>query len=227
MIQQGMQRLFAAYNQCVARVAQTDDRLEQFRSATRRDALDIALNVQRSSQDLQHQKQSVDQIKCTLFDEVQEEVNNLDERLRMVIDHTEGIARTIARNTHSRRASITALIREQEDIRQLVEGLANRLDQSQGMSSAMQGEISTNMQLEISDLKAQVLLLTEQNTQHDGRLTFLARMSEQVDLRENQIIKWRYRLPELTDDDSRERVVSAVEVQEDLDEFKRSSPEEA
>ena len=70
------------------------------------------------------------------------------------------------------------------------------------------------MQLEISDLKAKVLRLTEQNTQHDGRLTFLARMSEQVDLIENQIIKWRYRLPELTDDDSRERVVSAVEVQE-------------
>ena len=37
---------------------------------------------------------------------------------------------------------------------------------------------------------------------------------------ENQIIKWRYRLPDLTDDDSRERVVSAVEVQEDLYEFK-------
>ena len=39
---------------------------------------------------------------------------------------------------------------------------------------------------------------------------------------EKQIIKWRYRLPDLTDDDSRERVVSAVEVQEvqeDLYEF--------
>ena len=62
--------------------------------------------------------------------------------------------------------------------------------------------------------------LTEQNTQQDGRLTFLASMSEQVNLMENQIIKWRYRLPELTDDDSEERVVSAVEVQEDVDEFK-------
>ena len=45
-------------------------------------------------------------------------------------------------------------------------------------------------------------------------------MSEQADLIEDQIIKWRYRLPELTDDESKERVVSAVEVQEDLDEFK-------
>ena len=138
----------------------------------------------------------------------------------MVIDHTEGIARTIDRYTHSRSASITALISEQEDIRQLVEGLADRLDQSQGTSSAVQSEISTNVKLEISDLKTKALRLTEQNTQHDGRLTSLARMSEQVDLTENQIIKWRYRLPEMTDDDSRERVVSAVEVQEDLDEFK-------
>ena len=30
VVQQAMNRLFAAYNQCVARVAQTDDRLEQF-----------------------------------------------------------------------------------------------------------------------------------------------------------------------------------------------------
>ena len=37
---------------------------------------------------------------------------------------------------------------------------------------------------------------------------------------EDQINKWRYRLPELTDDDSREWIVSAVEVQEDVDTFK-------
>ena len=39
-------------------------------------------------------------------------------------------------------------------------------------------------------------------------------------LLEDQVIKWRYRLPELTDDESKERVVSAVEVREELDEFK-------
>ena len=220
MIQQAMQRLFVAYNQCVTRVAQTDDRLEQFRSAIRRDALDIALNVQRNSQDLQHQGQSVERIKCTLFDEVQGKVNHLEEKLRMWSDHMDGITKTFDRNAHSRSASITALIREQEDIRQLVEGLANRLDQSQGTSSTMQSEFSTTVQLEISDLKAKVLRLTEQNTEHDGKLTSLASVSEQVGLLDNQIIKWRYRLPDLTDDTSRERVVSAVEVQEDLNKFK-------
>ena len=78
-----MQRLFAAYNQCVARLAHTDDRLEQFRAAIRRDALELALNVQRSSQDLQHQGQSVERIKHTLFDVVQGKVDHLEEKLRL------------------------------------------------------------------------------------------------------------------------------------------------
>ena len=43
---------------------------------------------------------------------------------------------------------------------------------------------------------------------------------EQVELLEDQMIKWRYRLPELTDDESKARIVSAVEVREELDEFK-------
>ena len=84
----------------------------------------------------------------------------------------------------------------------------------------MQREFSTAVQLEMSDLKAKVLRLTEQGTELDGKLTFLASMSEQVDLIEQQIIKWRYRLPDLTDDNNRERVVTAVEAQEDLCEFK-------
>ena len=173
MIQQGMQRLFVAYNQCVTRVAQIDDRLEQFRSAIRRDALEITLNVQRNSQDLQHQGQSVERIKRTLFDEVQEKVTHLDERIRMVGDQMDGVAKTIDRNEHSKCASIAAMIREQEDIRRLVEELAQRLDQPQEMSSTMQSEFSTAVQLEISDLKAKVLRLTEQSTEQGGKLTFL------------------------------------------------------
>ena len=53
LMQQAMQRLLAANNQCVHRVAQTDDRMEQFRSNLRRDALELALNVKRIEQDLQ------------------------------------------------------------------------------------------------------------------------------------------------------------------------------
>ena len=86
------------------------------------------------------------------------------------------------------------MISEQEDIRRLVEELASRLDHPQERSSATQSELSTTMQLEISDLKAKVLRLTEQCTEHDGKLSFFASMSEQVNLMEQQIIKWRYRL---------------------------------
>ena len=72
MMQQAMQRLFVAYSQCVTRVAQTDDRMEQFRTNLRRDALELALNVKRTEQDVQHLYQSNAQIKKTVFDEVQE-----------------------------------------------------------------------------------------------------------------------------------------------------------
>ena len=77
-IQQGIQRLYASHNQCVTRVAQADDRFEQFRAAIRQDALELALKVQRISQDLQHQGQGLEQIRHTLFDLVQDEVGNLD-----------------------------------------------------------------------------------------------------------------------------------------------------
>ena len=92
MIQQAMQRLFAAYNQCVCRVAHADDRLEQFRSTIRRDALDLALCVQRNSQDIQHQEHNIEQIKRALFDEAQVKVNTLDDRIRMVGDHVDSVA---------------------------------------------------------------------------------------------------------------------------------------
>ena len=220
MMQQAMQRLFAAYHQCVARVSQTDERLEQFRSNIRRDALEMSLTMQRSGQDIQHQQHAIEQIKSALFEDVQDRVKSLEERLRSVMDHEMHVHQPIDRNIHSQCASIKALISEQEDVRKLVEELANRLDRSQEASSAAQSEVSTDVLLEISDLRSKVLHLTEQNTKLEGDLSFLTKMSEQLDLLEDQVIKWRYRLPELTDDESQERVVSAVEVREELDEFK-------
>ena len=156
MRQQAIQRLFVAYNQCVHRVAQTDDRMEQFRSNLRRDALELALNVQRIEQDLQYQFQATARIKETLFDDVQERVKGFEERLRHVMDHEAHVNQTIDRNTHSQCASISAIIDEQGDIRKLVEDLASRLDRSQEESSATQNELSTNALLEINDLKSKV-----------------------------------------------------------------------
>ena len=199
MMQQAIQRLFVAYNQCVHRVAQTDDRMEQFRSNLRRDALELALTVQRVEQDAQHQYQATARIKETLFDDVQERVKSLEERLRRVMDHEMHVNQTIDRNTHSQRASISAIIDEQRDIRKLVEDLASRLDRSQEESTATQSELSTNAILEINDRKSKVCRLTEQSTKLDGDVSFLSKLSTQVDLLEDQIIKWRYRLPELSD----------------------------
>ena len=79
---------------------------------------------------------------------------------------------------------------------------------------------SVAVQLEVNDLKAKVFRLTEQVTEHTAKVNFFSVMSEKVDLMEQQIHRWRYRLPDLTDDESREPIVSAVEVQEALDKFK-------
>ena len=95
--------------------------------------------------------------------------------------------------------------------------LANRLDQSQETSSATQSELSTNVLLELADLKSKVCRLTEQGTKFDGDVSFLTKLSE---LLEGQIVRWRYRLPELADDESQEKIVTAVEAQEELDELK-------
>ena len=137
VMQQALQRLFTAYNQCVNRVAQTDDRMEQFRTNLRRDALELALNVKRTEQDVQHQQQAITSIKETLFEDVQERVKCLEERLHHVMDHEMHANQTIDRNTHSQCASISAIIDEQGDIRKLVEDLANRPDQ---VSCATQSE---------------------------------------------------------------------------------------
>ena len=72
------------------------------------------------------------------------------------------------------------------------------------------------MQLETEDLKTKVARLTEQSTQHITQIGLLTPLKERVDLAESQIVKWRYRLPELTDDEDDQTIVTAVEVQEQL-----------
>ena len=79
------------------------------------------------------------------------------------------------------------------------------------------------MQLEVNDLKSKVLRLTEQVTDHTAKVNFFSIMSEKVDLMEKQIHRWRYRLPDLTDDEGHEPVASAVEVQEQLSQFQEST----
>ena len=186
-IQQGIQRLHASYNQCVTRIAQAHDRFEQFRAAIRHDALELALKVQRVSQELQHQGQSLEQIRHTLFDLVQDKVDNLEERFRKFTEHIHEITITIDKNDHAKCSSIAQIIHEQKDIRRLFEELGSRLDHPRENVGETQTESSLAMQLEISDLKAKVLRLTEQYTEHEGKVNFFSGMSEQVALMEQQI----------------------------------------
>ena len=101
------------------------DRFEQFRTAIRQDALELALKVQRVSQNLQHQGQGLEHIRHTLFDLVQEKVDNLEDRFRKFTELTTEITSTIDRNEQQKCSSIGGkIIHEQEDVRRLVEELA-------------------------------------------------------------------------------------------------------
>ena len=182
--------------------------------------LELAVEVQRTSRDLQHQGQGMERIRHILFDLVQEKVDHLEKKFQLLGEHLDGITATVDRNKHAKCASITAVINEQEDIRRLVEDLAGRLDHSQDRVTTTHSETSLAMRLEISDLKTKVLRLTEQCTEHDGKISYFSGMSEQVSLIEQQIHRWRYQLPDLPDDSSRERVISAIEVKGELDKFK-------
>ena len=198
-VQQAMQRLFVAYNQCVTRVNHTDDRLEQFKTAVRRDATELALTVQRTDQNVRQHRRDIMQMTET-FEEVQGRIKGLEDKFRMATEHEHHVNQVIDRNTHSQTASICALVKEQEDIRKLVTELANRLDQSRDMPDAALSEVSTNLLLELGDLKTKVLRLTERNTTLEGDVSFLKGLSEHVDAVED--------------------VVTAIEVREDLDELK-------
>ena len=132
-IQQRIQRLHTSYHQCVTRVDQVGDRLEQFRAAIRQDALELALTVQRMSQDLQNQGQSVEQIRNTLYNTVRDKVDNLDNRFQRFTEFTHSISATIDKNEHEICSSIGKINDEQADVRRLVEERARCLDHTQEM----------------------------------------------------------------------------------------------
>ena len=152
-------------------------------------------------------------MKESLHDDVQERVKGLEERLRQLMDHEVHVNQTIDRNNHSQCASIEAIIAEQRDIRKVVEDLASRLDRSQDTSSTTQTELSTSVLLEINDLKSKVTRLTEQNTKLEGDVSYLSSLSDQVNA------LWKC-LPPGTGEEGQERVVTALEVQDEMDEFR-------
>ena len=78
--------------------------------------------------------------------------------------------------------------------------------------------------MEVEDLKRKAARLTEQVSEH-AQDTTLKPLIPRVDLAENQIIRWRYRLPDMASDLKDDNdppmatVVSPVEVREELQTF--------
>ena len=208
------------------RVAQVDNWLEHFRQAIRQDAFESALTAQGVRQDLHGQGQGVEQIRHTLFKIVQKTIETLEGRFQKFDEFVQSVMSTTDKNTHEVCSSVFKIIDEQADIRRVVEELARRMDGAQEQTrsggtaeTAARERPGVAIQLEVNDLKTKVLRLTEQVTEHTAKVNFFSVMSEQVDLVNRQIQRWRYRLPDLTDDESQKPVVSAVEVQEELSKF--------
>ena len=155
---------------------------------------------------------------------MQEKVETLDARFQKYDEFVQIVLDKTDRNAHEVCSSVSKITDEQADIRKLVEvNPDNTREQthSEGTTeTATQDELGVAMQLEVTDLKTKVLRLMEQITDHIAKVNFLSVMSERVYLIEKQIHRWRYRLPDLTDDESQEPVASAVEAQSSLVNFR-------
>ena len=214
-IQQAMQRLHVAYTQCVNRTNHVEERLDQFRSAIQRDATDLALMVHRHEQSVIDHHRGIRQLNESV-EEAQAKIKGLDQYSQKIVQHEHHVNQTIDRNTHSQTASICALIKNYEDMHKMVTELANRVDQSQDGLNTPRDETNTNVLLELGDLRTKITRLTEQQTTLEGDVSFLKGLSEEVEELGTQICKWNSRLPDLNDE-SDEKVPTAIEVQEDLD----------
>ena len=214
-MQQAMQRLHVAYTQCVNRTNHVEERLDQVRSAIQRDATDLALMVHRHEQSVTDHHRKIQQLNESV-EEAQAKIKGLDQYSQKIVQHEHHVNQTIDRNTHSQTASICALIKEYEDMRKMVTELANCVDQSQDGLNTPRDETNTNVLLELGDLRTKITRLTEQHTTLEGDVSFLKGLSEEVEELGNQICKWNGRLPSLNDE-SDEKVPTAIEVQEDLD----------
>ena len=164
----------------------------------------------------------MEQIRHTLYDIVQEKVDTLESRFQKFDEFTHSVMGAVDKNAHELCSTVAKIIDEQADIRRLVEERARRMDHAQegSVGADIQEGPGVAIQLEVNDLKVKVLRLTEQVTEHIAKVNFFSVMSEKVDLMDQQIHRWRYRVPDLTDDESQEPIVSAVEVQEELNRFK-------
>ena len=105
--QQAMQRLFVAYNQCVSRTNHVENRLDQFRHAIQKDALDLALVVLGHDQKVNGHCQELRQLTESV-EEAKARINGIDNLAQKMLQHEHHVNQTIDQNTHSQTASIVA-----------------------------------------------------------------------------------------------------------------------
>ena len=177
--QQASSRLFTAYNQCVSRTGQLENRFDQFRFEIRRDATEMALVLQGHEQRVSTHSRELRQLHES-HEEMQGRITGIDNLSKTIIDHDHHVTQEFDRATHSQKASICGLIKEQEDLRKMIEELAGRFDRSQDSLSTPQDEASTGVLLDLGDLKTKVARLIEQHTQMDGEVSFLKSLHESV-----------------------------------------------
>ena len=212
-----MSRLFTAYNQCVGRTGQLENRFDQFCFEIRRDATELALILQGHEQRISTHSRELRQLNDSLED-AQNKITGLENLSRTIIDHDSHVTQEFDRVTHSQTASICGLIKEQEDLRKMIEDLAGRFDRSQDSLSTPQDEASTGVLLDLGDLKNKVARLIEQQTETNGDVSFLKTLHTNVEELGKQVIKWNRRLPDFNDvtDEDGDKVPTTIEVQEEL-----------
>ena len=152
------------------------------------------------------------------LEEAQQKITGLENLSRTIIDHDSHVTQEFDRVTHSQAASICGLIKEQEDLRKMIEELAGRFDRSQDSLSTPQDEASTGAPLDLGDLKTKVARLIEQQTETNGDVSFLKTLHANVEELGKQVIKWNHRLPDFNDatDEDGDKVPTTIEVQEEL-----------
>ena len=215
--QQALNRLFTAYNQCVGRTGQLENRFDQFRFEIQKNATEVSIIVQSHEQRVGTHDRELRQLNESL-EEAQHKLTGLENLAQTIIDHDHHVTQEFDRATHSQTASICGLIKEQEDLRKMVEDLAGRFDRSQDSLSTPQDEANTGVLLDLGDLKTKVARLIEQHTQMDGEVSFLKSLHESVEELGKQVIKWNRRLPDFNDatDEDGDKVPTTIEVQEEL-----------